>query len=774
MAMSHQRRCHWLQAFCFALFSCITLRAGVTVVQNVSPGATSWLGTPVISTVANPSSASTGEGFNGGGGNTNLSQTFTVNSTITVRAICIYAGNGSGTGPGTPVTLNVYDLGVQTTNANSYASLIVGTNLLGSGAGLPITYVNQPPGILQFDFTDSDQVQLQAGRRYAFEITGVSGTTPLFWQRVTSNPYASGAAYRNRGLLLAGGATRDLAMAVYTNVPPPPQCTVNWNDVRQRIDGFGGGVQFLNPGSLDPVPNSVMNTLFGTNVNQLSLSLLRIGIDPVNWNNNQLLDAQKAVAHGAGIIATPWTPPASMKDNGSRIDGSLLPAQYTNYARYLDNFAGFMASNGAPLKVISIQNEPDIDVDYDSCLWTPAQLQTFCRDVAGLITNAAVMMPESFRFDFAYSDPTLNDPIAAANIDYVGGHLYGVNTIQPHNNALSKGKPTWMTEYLINDQTVESALVTARQVHDCLAVGNMSAYIWWKAYGDANGVVNAAGVPQKRGFVLGQWSRFVRPNDYRIGVTNAGPGFVTAFKNTNSSQFAIVAVNTNAIPLEVSVVLQNFSAITSVTPWITSSSNSLSSLSAVAVTNNTFTYTLPGVSVMTFVGQSPVNTPPMLTPLADQLIGAGMTLTLTNIATDLDLPPQALTFSLLGETPTNATLNSTNGILTWRPFVNQAGTTNQFIVKVSDSGQPSLSATNTFHVMVNPLGQPLFDSISSLGGAIHFEISGDAGPDYSLLASTNLADWDVLLRTNSPSLPLSLTITISDDALRFYRLQLGP
>ena len=48
-----------------------------------------------------------------------------------------------------------------------------------------------------------------------------------------------------------------------------------------------------------------------------------------------------------------------MKDNTNRIGGSLLPSQYTNYANYLNNFAGFMAANNAPLKVVSIQNEPD-------------------------------------------------------------------------------------------------------------------------------------------------------------------------------------------------------------------------------------------------------------------------------------------------------------------------------------------------------------------------------------------------------------------------------
>jgi glucuronoarabinoxylan endo-1,4-beta-xylanase len=144
-------------------------------------------------------------------------------------------------------------------------------------------------------------------------------------------------------------------MAVYgvgisNSAPPPPggQCTVDWNDVHQRIDGFGGGVVFLSPGSLDPVTAANMDTLFGTaNTNQLGLSLLRVRIDPTtNWSN-ALLDGQKAVARGARVLATPWTPPPGMKDNANIVEGSLLPAQYGNYAAYLNGFAAYMATNGA-------------------------------------------------------------------------------------------------------------------------------------------------------------------------------------------------------------------------------------------------------------------------------------------------------------------------------------------------------------------------------------------------------------------------------------------
>lgn len=199
-------------------------KAGVTVTQNISPGATNWPGVPLISTVTNPASTSVGESFNGADGNTNLSETFTVVSTNwLLQTIDLYAGGGTGTGAGSNLTLNLYDLGPQTApNPSNYTAAISGGNLFGSGAGLPISYYGQANGILELDFTGADQVLLRAGHMYAFELTGTSNSIVLFWQRVISDTYASGAAYRNQSWI-NGNNARDFAMAVYslvdTNLP---------------------------------------------------------------------------------------------------------------------------------------------------------------------------------------------------------------------------------------------------------------------------------------------------------------------------------------------------------------------------------------------------------------------------------------------------------------------------------------------------------------------------------------------------------------------------
>jgi hypothetical protein len=172
--------------------------AGVVVTQNVSPGATSWPGSPIIQTVTNPAvQTAIGESFNGVGGCTNYSEIFTITATnYTLQTISIYAGGGTGTGTGTNLTLHLFDLGTQTApNPSPYTP---GTDLFNSGNRLAITYSPQTTGVLKFDFTGSDQATLTNGHLYAFEMDGVLNSSPLLWQRATNDTYSGGAAYRNR------------------------------------------------------------------------------------------------------------------------------------------------------------------------------------------------------------------------------------------------------------------------------------------------------------------------------------------------------------------------------------------------------------------------------------------------------------------------------------------------------------------------------------------------------------------------------------------------
>jgi hypothetical protein len=168
------------------------------------------------------------------------------------------------------------------------------------------------------------------------------------------------------------------------------------------------------------------------------------------------------------------------------------------------------------------------------------------------------------------------------------------------------------------------------------------------------------------------------------------------------------------------------------------------------------------------------NTPPVLTPIANRTLSAGITLTITNTASDTDEPPQTLTFAL-PKSPTNATVTATNGVLVWRPAVLQANFTNQFSVSVTDSGSPPMSATQNFSVIVNKLNQPALSGPTVTAGHFSLQASGDAGPDYTVQSSTDLLSWVPVFVTNSPVLPFYWADTNTPLLRRnFYRLQLGP
>lgn len=167
------------------------------------------------------------------------------------------------------------------------------------------------------------------------------------------------------------------------------------------------------------------------------------------------------------------------------------------------------------------------------------------------------------------------------------------------------------------------------------------------------------------------------------------------------------------------------------------------------------------------------NSPPVLAPIADRTINVGVNLIITNAATDPDVPPQSLTFCLLTAV-TNATIDPATGIFQWRPLVWQAGTTNLFTVIVADNGSPSLTATQSFVVLVNRLEPPVLAAPSLENGQLALTVHGQVGPDYAIQVSTNLRDWDTIMVTNPSGLPFTWSMNIGVRPAEFYRVRLGP
>jgi len=94
---------------------------------------------------------------------------------------------------------------------------------------------------------------------------------------------------------------------------------------------------------------------------------------------------------------------------------------------------------------------------------------------------------------------------------------------------------------------------------------------------------------------------------------------------------------------------------------------------------------------------------------------------------------------------------------------------------VADDGSPSLTATQSFAILVNALNSATLGAGNYTGGEFSSSVSGDTGPDYAVRATTNFLDWETIFATNSPAMPFNWTDTnASLYPLRFYQIQAGP
>jgi glucuronoarabinoxylan endo-1,4-beta-xylanase len=142
---------------------------------------------------------------------------------------------------------------------------------------------------------------------------------------------------------------------------------------------------------------------------------------------------------------------------------------------------------------------------------------------------------------------------------------------------------------------------TAVEIHDCLTKANFNAYIWW--YGKRfYGPIGQDGQVTKRGYVISQFARFIKPGSIRLGTSSNSRSdvLISAYKNGNKK--IIVAINTGAYNVNQKFIVQD-ATINEVVPYITTGSKNAEQATKITASDNNFTYTLPSNSIVTFVEQ---------------------------------------------------------------------------------------------------------------------------------------------------------------------------
>jgi len=251
-------------------------------------------------------------------------------------------------------------------------------------------------------------------------------------------------------------------------------------------------------------------------------------------------------------------------------------------------------------------------------------------------------------------------------------------------------------------------------------------------------------------------------NPFACSTNSSGTATSVTYTSTAGEQFVVYANSTTFPKLNGA----NFSYTlpqTFVSPYL----NGLG-------TSNTATVIYSNYPVVTLSFLT--NSAPTLAAISNYTLMAGQTLKFTNSATDANVPALTLAYSLSGA-PTGAVVNVSSGVFTWRPAITQSPSTNAIAVVVTGNNTPALSATQSFTVTVTQPPSPTCSAPVFTNGIFSMQVSGSAGPDYLLQASTNLASplaWQTLLTTNVAPPFLFRDSAATNYSSRFYRVLLGP
>ncbi|MCL2211599.1 MAG: hypothetical protein FWB95_06730 [Treponema sp.] len=369
-----------------------------------------------------------------------------------------------------------------------------------------------------------------------------------------------------------------LAFSTCVSTPPSEDpdganavITIKTDTKYQYVRGFGG--MEVGWGNF-PRTNASDTELMYNPDTGLGLNILRIMIMPSNTDINitmkDLVSSSRpdyyenvkiVNKYGGYVLASPWSPPVEWKDNKGLNGGRLLPKFYQEYADYLKAFSQNMYDNGAPIYVVSIQNEPNYSASYDSCVWSGAEMKNFFLQtghftdgVKGFgggkeIPSVRTMGGTSANNPNIY-DAALNDPKSRALIDYVGRHTYGDRQIR-YSKALdhpTDPKEVWMTEHNINsgnaggypsDSTWNYVWKILNDLDLSIRLNDESAFIWWAAkrfysyVGDGQyGTTESVILP--RGYAVSHYAKFAKEM-YRAGIIAEGK--TGAGLNLSSSNF---------------------------------------------------------------------------------------------------------------------------------------------------------------------------------------------------------------------------------------------
>jgi glucosylceramidase len=292
------------------------------------------------------------------------------------------------------------------------------------------------------------------------------------------------------------------------------------------------------------------------------------------------IKAALAVAPKLHLWASPWSPPTWMKSNQAFDGGSMKEDDVTlqAFALYLSKFVQEYGKQGIPIEVVHPQKEPNLALDFPSCLWSEAAMTRFIGGHLGPMfaehgLSAQIFLGSLSEDDRAGRAQAIVDAVTAdaASMSYVKGFGFEWDGLKLTAAVRAKNLPIWQNNHHVGNlpwnqpfnakaapNDYAYALKSWGFIRDWIKAG-VSAYFTSNMILDAVGLgIGASAWPQNALLVVDPETKklivtpvfqlfrhispFVEPGARVVGTSG---GDALAFKNPDGS-IVVVAYNQGA------------------------------------------------------------------------------------------------------------------------------------------------------------------------------------------------------------------------------------
>src|SRR5438270_240931 len=279
------------------------------------------------------------------------------------------------------------------------------------------------------------------------------------------------------------------------------------------------------------------------------------------------------------IFASPWSPPAFMKDSNDMLHGGKLkPEFYQAWANYYTKFIKAYQSEGIPVWGITIQNEPMATQRWESCIYTAEEERDFLKNYLGptmrregLGDKKILAWDHNRDLIYQRAATILKDPEAARYVWGVGYHWY---------EPWSGGEPMFDNVRLVHETFPGTHLIFTEGCNDTFDMQKVNDWKLGEHYGhsmindfnsgteawtDWNVLLDETGGPNhvnnfcfaplhadtKTGrliytnafYYIGHFSKFIRPGAKRIASSPSRSALMsTAFMDADG-RVSVVVMN---------------------------------------------------------------------------------------------------------------------------------------------------------------------------------------------------------------------------------------